>query len=271
MDLAAALVDRLTGLPPGWLYLAAGALLTGEVGLLAGLAVPAASTMLTVGFLARTGYLDLIVTLVVCTLAAFAGDQLGYLEGRFVGTRIRGGRIGRWIGADRWRRTEAAIIDRGGPAIVLGRWTPFVRTLVPRIAGGAGMPYRRFMVFNAFGVAVWVPGTILVGYAAGASYPRLAGSVGPAGALALVAAVVVGAGLWLRRRLLPRSGAIGYGASGPPTSVPVPPPAPAPRRRLRLRSGSPLGQPRRPAGPRTRRPFPVGRGTPGRSVPDGEE
>ena len=87
----------------------------------------------------------------------------------------------------------------------------------------------------------------------------------------LAGLAVVAAGLWLRRRILSRFAAIGYGASGPPTSASVPPSAPAPQRRPRRRSGSPLGQPRRPAGPRTRRPFPVGRGTPGRSVRDGED
>ncbi|MBE1484781.1 hypothetical protein [Plantactinospora soyae] len=86
-------------------------------------------------------------------------------------------------------------------------------------------------------------------------------------------AVEVGllAGLWLGRRLRARSAVIGYDASGPPPSpsvpTPVPVPAPLRRRRLRRRSGSPLGQPHRPAGPGTRRPFPVGRGTTGRSVP----
>ncbi|MBF9129826.1 hypothetical protein I0C86_12770 [Plantactinospora sp. S1510] len=98
-----------------------------------------------------------------------------------------------------------------------------------------------------------------------------------AGAL-VVAAVVpaaVVAGLWLRRWLLSQSAAPGRGGSGPPASAPVPPsvpvPASVPQRRSRRRGGSPMGQPRRPAGPRARRPFPVGRGTSGRSVPGGED
>ncbi|MEO3923709.1 DedA family protein [Micromonosporaceae bacterium B7E4] len=279
MDPSFGLVDRLTGLPPGWLYLAAGALLAAEVGVLAGILVPAASTMLAVGLLARSGYLDLATALAVCTLAAFAGDQLGYLEGRLVGPRVRAGRLARWIGVDRWRRAEAMVVERGGPAILFGRWLAFGRTLVARVAGAAGVPYRRFALFNAIGVAVWVPGTVLVGYGVGVSYSRLAAVVGPAAGLVLVAAVVVLAGRWLHRRL--RSSPSGYAGS-----VPSPGPDPAERgapdlrretsrvgpgvralhRRLRSVRFSPLRQPRRPTGPAGRRPAPAGREAPGRSA-----
>ncbi|GIG89349.1 DedA family protein [Plantactinospora endophytica] len=272
------LVDRLSTLSPGWLYLVAGALLAAEVGVLAGILVPAASTMLAVGLLARSGYLDLFTALTVCTLAAFAGDQLGYLEGRLVGPRVRAGRLARWIGAERWRRAEAMVVARGGPAILVGRWLAFGRTLVARVAGAAGVPYRRFVLFNALGVAVWVPGTILAGYGVGASYTRLTGMVGPAAGLVLVAAAVVLAGWWLHRRL--RSGPTGYAGStrpapparrgrGDPDRRPADqeagPGLSTPRRRLRSVRFSPLRQPRRPTGPTGRRRAPAGREASGRS------
>ncbi|MEV4120718.1 DedA family protein [Micromonospora sp. NPDC049645] len=188
------LLDLLTRLPPGYVLLVAAAVLAAEVGLLAGLVLPAATTMLTVGLLARDGQVDLVVALVVTTLAAFAGDQAGYLEGRLLGARLRTGRMGRRIGPERWQRAESLVSARGGLAVLLGRWTAFVRTLVPRVAGAVGLPYRRFVAFNALGVLIWVPGTVLVGYTIGAV---------PTGALAGGGAllVVVAAGVSLVRRV----------------------------------------------------------------------
>jgi membrane-associated protein len=188
VDITASFLDRLTGLPPVWLYLTAAAVLAAEVGLLAGAVVPAASTMLTVGFLAHSGRLDLTTALAVTTAAALLGDHLGYLEGRLLGPRIRRGWFGRRVGDHRWDRAERLIARRGGTAVVLGRWTAFVRTLMPRAAAAAGLPYRRFALFDAAAVLVWVPGTVLVGYLAGASYTRFTGLAGAAGTAVAAAA-----------------------------------------------------------------------------------
>ncbi|MEU5724272.1 DedA family protein [Micromonospora sp. NPDC047738] len=207
MTLLDSLLDRLDTLPPGYVLLAAAAVLAAEVGLLVGLVLPAATTMLTVGLLARAGRLDLGLALAVTTLAAFAGDQLGYLEGRLLGPRLRRGRLGRWVGERRWQRAETLVAARGGPAVLLGRWTAFVRTLVPRVAGAAGLRYRRFVLFDGLAVAVWVPGTVLLGWAVGAAPTAL-----PAAAGVLVAATVAAAvGHRVRRARRPA----GRACSGP--------------------------------------------------------
>lgn len=133
MELVNLLFDRLTELPPGLLYAVAGALLVAEGATLLGVAIPASSTMLTVGFLAHSGHLRLGTALAVATVTALAGDHLGFLEGRLLGVRVRRSRLGRWIGDERWRRAERLVLDRGGAAIMLGRWLAFVRTLIPRV------------------------------------------------------------------------------------------------------------------------------------------
>lgn len=192
------LIDRIAGLPPGWVYLIAALLLAAEVGLLCGLFVPAASIMLTVGALAHAGRLDLTLALASTTAGALAGDSLGYWEGRLWGHRLWRGRLAHRVGTRRWRRAEAMIRAGGGGAVTVGRWIAFVRTLVPRLAGAAGIGYGRFLLFDAVGVVVWVPGTVLAGYVAGASYRRVTGTLGPLGALAAVA-VVAGLVLLVRR------------------------------------------------------------------------
>ncbi|TDC84559.1 DedA family protein [Micromonospora sp. KC606] len=166
MDLGTWLVERGSQLPPPAVYAAGALLIAAEVGVLLGAFVPAASVMLALGALSATGTLDLPVTTAVAVLAALLGDSVGYWEGRIAGPRLRTGRLGRRIGSRRWRRAEH-LVRRGGIAVTIGRCTAFVRTLVPRVAGVAGMRYRRFLVYDAVAVTVWAPGTILIGYAAG--------------------------------------------------------------------------------------------------------
>jgi undecaprenyl-diphosphatase len=165
-----AVVGWLAQLPPTHVYVVAGLLLAAEVGLVIGLAVPAASIMLSLGALANAGHLRLLTAIAVAVVAALLGDSIGYWEGRLVGPRLRSGRLGRRIGVRRWQRAER-VIRRGAPAIALGRWTAFVRTLVPRIAGATGVGYVVFLVYEVPAVLVWMPGTILLGYAAGAVLP----------------------------------------------------------------------------------------------------
>jgi membrane-associated protein len=158
----------LAQLPPTQIYVVAGLLLAAEVGLLAGLAVPAASIMLGLGALAGDGHLRLATAIAVAVIAALLGDSIAYWEGRFVGPRLRAGRLGRRIGVRRWRRAER-MIRRRVPGIALGRWTAYVRTLVPRVAGCAGVGYAMFLAYEVPAVLVWTPGTILVGYLSGAT------------------------------------------------------------------------------------------------------
>ncbi|MGW4465260.1 DedA family protein [Micromonospora sp. NPDC004704] len=200
MEIISAFVDWLAGLSTGWLYLTAAVVLAAEVAVLPGMVLPAATTMLTVGFLARAGDLDPATALVVTSLAAMLGDHLGFLEGRLVGPRLRRGRFGRRIDAGRWERAERLLTAGGGPAIVLGRWTPYVRTLVPRMAAVAGLPYRRFAVYDAAAVLVWVPGIFLIGYLAGASYLRMGGLIGTVVVIVVAVAGLVTAGVWAHRR-----------------------------------------------------------------------
>jgi membrane-associated protein len=159
-------LDWMAQLPAAQTYVVAGLLLAAEVGLLVGLAVPAGSIMLSLGALANTGHLHLAPAIVIAIVAALVGDSIGYWEGRLVGPRLRAGRLGRRIGVRRWERAER-VVRHGAPAIALGRWTAFVRTLVPRVAGAAGLRYAMFLLYEVPAVLVWMPGTILVGYAAG--------------------------------------------------------------------------------------------------------
>ncbi|MFC0528394.1 VTT domain-containing protein [Phytohabitans kaempferiae] len=197
------LVNLLTDLPPLLVYAVAALLVAGETAVIVGLVVPAEATLLTVGFLAYLGTLRLAPTVVLMIAAALAGDALAFRSGRRHGPRLRSGRWGARIGHERWQKADAMLARLGGRAMFGARWVAFVRTLAPRLAGAAGMPYRRFAPWNALGVLTWVGGSVVVGYLAGESYETVSRYLGKATGAVLVLLVAVVAivllGRWLGR------------------------------------------------------------------------
>ncbi len=133
----------------------------------AGLPVPGETTLMFASFLAhKTHHLSLLWVIVLGTVAAIMGDNLGFLLGRKLGPRLI-----RWIkkifhlddtdvsaGKDLIRR-------RGGTTVFFARFIFGLRTVAGPLAGVLGMEWKRFVLFNALGAALWVTVMSLVGYA----------------------------------------------------------------------------------------------------------
>jgi membrane-associated protein len=124
--------------------------------------LPGDSLLFTTGLLHQQMNLALPVLIAVVSLAAIAGDQIGYMLGR---------RFGR-----RWFKDDAKVLKtahldtaeeffkrRGGPAIVLARFVPIVRTFAPLSAGIARYDYKSFTVWNIAGAVIWATSVTLLG------------------------------------------------------------------------------------------------------------
>ena len=90
--------------------------------------------------------------------------------------------------------------DRGGVAVLGGRFLAIVRALMPAAAGAAEMPYRVFTIHNLLGGVVWGVGYSLLGYLAGSAYVVVERTVGVGLAIAVAAFVVAAATVWAWRR-----------------------------------------------------------------------
>ncbi|MFJ7212278.1 DedA family protein [Amycolatopsis sp. NPDC098790] len=154
------LLRPLLDAPAPVVYLVCFAIIAAETALLPGIVLPTLSTLLLMGFLAERGTLHFGLALPVAVLAAVLGDQLAYLEGR----RLRRSRLARRVGQDRWDRAEAAVARYGVPAVIAGRCLAGLRTLVPRVAGSAAMPYRRFAVGSVCAAVLWASAELLAGH-----------------------------------------------------------------------------------------------------------
>lgn len=185
------MIDSLSSLAGPVAYLVVAALAALEASAFVGLFIPGELALLTGGYIAHQGNASLELMMGVAAVGAIAGDSLGYEIGRRFGPALQRSRLGRMVGAERWRRAEGYLDAKGGRAIFVGRFVGVLRALVPAVAGATRMPYRQFLAWNALGAVIWAPGMVLVGYAAGSSYRRVERYAGPAGVILLGAAAAV--------------------------------------------------------------------------------
>jgi membrane-associated protein len=136
-----------------------------ESGLFFGFFLPGDSLLILAGYFSSTGDLWPIYTLLPALfLAAFLGDQVGYLFGRKVGPSIFSRPDSRFFKQDNVDRAKTYFDKHGSKAIVMARFVPVVRTFTPIIAGVSDMHYRTFVMFNAIGAFLWAVGVTSVGY-----------------------------------------------------------------------------------------------------------
>jgi membrane-associated protein len=207
----------------GWVaYLVIAALVFGETAVFLGFVLPGEIAVVLGGVLASRGHLSLPLLIVVVVAAAIAGPFVGYEIGGRMGDRLFTSRaLGRVQGGGGGARST--LRQRGGLAVLAGRFVAVVRALMPAAAGAAGVGRRTFAVYNIIGGVVWGVGYSLLGYLAGSAYAAVAGKVGTGLAVAIAALIVAAAAGWAWRR---HRAAVPAGAGGPAAATaPGGPPA----------------------------------------------
>jgi membrane-associated protein len=104
------------------------------------------------------------VLLVVLIAAAVLGDTANYWIGAKLGPAVLAKPNSRIFRKDYIDKTHAFFERWGGPAIIVGRFAPFVRTFGPFLAGVGAMDYGRFLAYNVVGGVAWVSLFTAAGY-----------------------------------------------------------------------------------------------------------
>jgi membrane-associated protein len=137
----------------------------------------------------------LLVSLVV--IAAFFGDQIGFVLGRIVGRpyleKRNSPRMQRMIAS-----SERFYSHTGWWAVVAARFFPWIRTFVPPIAGASKMNYYQFLSSNLLGALLWGAGITLAGFYS-ATLPWVKTSSYAIAAFFISASIVSGLVNYLRR------------------------------------------------------------------------
>ena len=140
----------------------------------AGLPVPGETILLLASFLAYSEHrLHLPYIIVIGTIAATIGDNIGFAIGHYGGRRF----LAKYM---RGLHISARIVHRGerifhkyGPATVFfARFVAGLRVLGGPLAGVLRMPWKKFAVFNFLGAVLWVTTISSVGYLFGRHWEK---------------------------------------------------------------------------------------------------
>ena len=143
-----------------------------ETGLFFGFFLPGDSLVVTAGFLASQGVLNIWILVPLFVITAILGYALAYWFGKALGSWMLQRKDG-WLFKRRYLEEARIFYDKHGPlALVVGRLIPIIRTFVPIAAGLAGMPYRRYMFWNIVGAILWGGVLCLFGYVMGILIPN---------------------------------------------------------------------------------------------------
>jgi len=164
MELAASFDAQLSSLAPFIFYLVVAAIVFIETGLLFGFFLPGDSVLFSAGLVAAAhGNINIVILVAAIFLAAFFGDQVGFVIGRVVGRpyldKKKSLRVKRMI-----KNAEDFYEKTGWWAVVAARFFPWIRTFVPPISGAAKMNYYKFLSANALGALLWGVGITLAGF-----------------------------------------------------------------------------------------------------------
>ena len=189
IELAASFDEQFASIAPFVLYLIIGAIVFVETGILLGFFLPGDSILFSAGLVAAThGEVNIVILVTVIFIAAFFGDQVGFVLGRLVGRpyleRHTSPRIQKMIA-----RSERFYEQTGWWAVVAARFFPWIRTFVPPIAGASKMNYYKFLSANVLGALLWGVGITLAGYYA-ATLPWVKNSSYAIAAFFITASVV---------------------------------------------------------------------------------
>ena len=169
----------VTALGPSWLdpntlvdnfgLLGILAVVFAECGLLIGFFLPGDSLLFTAGLLVKQGTMSQPIWLVclLITLAAIAGNQVGYMIGRKAGPAVFRRPDSRLFKQEYVDKSYAFFDKYGARAIVLARFVPIVRTFITVTAGVGRMNYRTYVTYTVIGGVLWGTGVTLLGYALG--------------------------------------------------------------------------------------------------------
>jgi len=193
------LTDQLRHVSSGWVYLIVALLVFGEAALFIGFVLPGETAVIVAGVIASQGKINIVALCALVVVAAIAGDSVGYLVGHRYGERILTFPLIRKRDVAIERALEG-LRQRGPIYVFIGRFTAFLRAVMPGLAGMSKMHYRRFFVANAAGGLLWGIAYALLGYFAGGALSKIEHYASWAGISLLVIVIAALVVLHFRRK-----------------------------------------------------------------------
>jgi membrane-associated protein len=168
----------------------------------AGIPMPGETVLLLASFLAYSEHeLQLPLVIVVGTVAATLGDNLGFALGQYGGRPLLERHRRFFHVSDLALARGERLFERYGAfTIFFARFVFGMRIVAGPLAGVLRMPWKKFMAFNFLGALVWVTAISGAGYLFGRQWERLLRDLKTFDVAVAVAVILLGLWWWRSRR-----------------------------------------------------------------------
>ena len=126
--------------------------------------LPGDALIFTIGLLAQEGSLNIYLVIPLLIFAAILGDNLNYYVGKRFGDYIMNSEKDFFIKKKHLEKAKDFFDKNGKNSIIIARFVPVIRTIVPFLCGSTKVKYSTFLSFSMIGAFLWVGVIGLLGY-----------------------------------------------------------------------------------------------------------
>ena len=126
--------------------------------------LPGDALIFTIGLLAQEGSLNIYLVIPLLIFAAILGDNLNYYVGKRFGEYIINSEKDFFIKKKHLEKAKDFFDKNGKNSIIIARFVPVIRTIVPFLCGSTKVKYSTFLSFSMIGAVLWVGVIGLLGY-----------------------------------------------------------------------------------------------------------
>ena len=151
-----------------WVYVFLFAIIFAETGLIVASFLmpflPGDALIFTIGLLSQEESLNIWIVIPLLMFAAILGDNVNYYVGKRFGDYIMNSAKDRFIKKSHIQKAKDFFDKNGKNSIIIARFVPVVRTIVPFLCGSTKVKYSTFLTFSIIGAFLWVGVIGLLGY-----------------------------------------------------------------------------------------------------------
>lgn len=126
--------------------------------------LPGDALIFTIGLLAQEGSLNIYLVIPLLIFAAILGDNVNYYVGKRFGDYIMNSEKDFFIKKKHLEKAKDFFDKNGKNSIIISRFVPVIRTIVPFLCGSTKVKYSTFLSFSMIGAFLWVGVIGLLGY-----------------------------------------------------------------------------------------------------------
>lgn len=148
-----------------WTYLILFLIIFAETGFVVTPFLPGDSLLIAAGALIAVGNtgLNVFILAILLIVAAVAGNILNYELGRVLGAKVFKPE-NKILKLEYYTQTQAFFDKHGAKAVIIGRFLPILRTVVPFVAGIGKLERVRYNSYNFIGATLWILAFLFAGY-----------------------------------------------------------------------------------------------------------